>query len=193
VTPQLVMLAGPNGAGKTTYYDVFLADSPLPFLNADLLAAETKLDSFEAARILDATRARMIVDRLGFITETVFSDPHRVKLAMLRDAIGAGYDVTLVYIGIASPELSERRVEQRLALGGHDVPRDKLASRYERSLANLREALAFVPTVELFDNSLVEEPYRHMATFGHGALAWRAAGALPAWCRGLVRGKPTKG
>jgi predicted ABC-type ATPase len=187
------MLAGPNGAGKTTYYDVFLADSPLPFLNADLLAAETKLDSFEAARILDATRARMIVDRLGFITETVFSDPHGVKLAMLRDAIGAGYDVTLVYIGIASAELSERRVEQRLALGGHDVPRDKLASRYERSLANLREAIAFVPTVELFDNSLVEEPYRHLTTFDHGALASRAAGALPAWCRGLVRGKPTKG
>jgi predicted ABC-type ATPase len=32
------MLAGPNGAGKSTFYDVFLADSPLPFLNADLFA-----------------------------------------------------------------------------------------------------------------------------------------------------------
>ena len=187
MNPQLVMLAGPNGAGKTTYYDVFLADSPLPFLNADRFAAETKIDSFEAARILDATRARMIVDGLGFITETVFSDPHGVKLGMLRDAIGAGYDVTLVYIGIASAELSERRVEQRLALGGHDVPRDKLASRYDRSLANLREAIAFVPAVEVFDNSLVEEPYRHVASFEDGVLTWRDAGTIPAWCRGFVR------
>jgi predicted ABC-type ATPase len=183
------MLAGPNGAGKSTYYDAFLADSPLPFLNADLLAAEMKIDSFEAARILDATRARMIEDRLGFITETVFSDPHGAKLTMLRDALAAGYDVTLYYIGIASPELSERRVEQRTAAGGHDVPREKLASRYERSLANLREAITFVPTVEVFDNSLVEDPYRHIATFDDGALAWRDSAALPTWTRGIV---PTK-
>lgn len=186
MTPQIVVLAGPNGAGKSTYYDAFLAGSPLPFLNADLLAVEMEIDSLEAARILDATRARMIDDRLGFITETVFSDPHGAKLAMLRAAIDAGYEVTLVYIGIASPELSARRIDQRIAIGGHDVPRDRLASRFERSLANLAQAVAFVPRVELFDNSLVEEPYRHLASFEHGALAWRADGVLPAWCRGVV-------
>jgi predicted ABC-type ATPase len=186
------MLAGPNGAGKSTYYDAFLADSPLPFLNPDLLAAEMKIDSYEAARILDATRARMIEDRLGFITETVFSDPHGAKLAMLRDAIAAGYEVTLFYIGIASPELSERRVEQRTASGGHDVPRDRLASRYERSLANLRQALVFVPVVELFDNSLVDDPYRHIASFKHGTLTWRDTHALPTWSRSFVRPTPAK-
>src|SRR5947207_12503887 len=99
MTPQLVVLAGPNGAGKSTFYDVFLAESPLPFLNADLFAAETGVDSLEAARILDATRDQMIVDRLSFITETVFSDPHGAKLDMLRKAVDAGYDVTLIYIG----------------------------------------------------------------------------------------------
>jgi len=186
------MLAGPNGAGKSTYYDAFLADSPLPFLNPDLLAAEMKIDSYEAARILDATRARMIEDRLGFITETVYSDPHGAKLAMLRDAIAAGYDVTLFYIGIASPELSERRVEQRKAGGGHDVPRDRLASRYERSLANLRQAIIFVPVVELFDNSLVDDPYRHLASFKNGALTWRDRRALPTWCRSVVRPTPAR-
>lgn len=192
MSPQLVMLAGPNGAGKSTYYDAFLSESPLPFLNADLLAAETDIDSFEAARILDATRDRMIDDRLGFITETVFSDPHGRKLGMLRKAIDAGYEVTLIYIGIASAELADRRVDQRIARGGHDVPREKLASRFERSLANLRQAITFVPAVELFDNSLVEEPYRHVASFEHGALKWRDARALPAWCRELVRAVRTK-
>lgn len=189
MTPQLVMLAGPNGAGKSTYHDVFLAESPLPFLNADLLAAETGVDSLEAARILDATRARMIDDRLGFITETVFSDPYGEKLGMLRKAVDAGYDVTMIYIGLTSPELAARRVDQRLEHGGHDVPRDRLAARYKRSLANLRDAIAFVPTVELFDNSLVEEPYRHLASFRNGALTLRADGILPAWCRGLVPAK----
>jgi predicted ABC-type ATPase len=180
------MLAGPNGAGKSTYYDAFLADSPLPFLNADLFAEETGVDSFEAARILDATRDRMIDDRLGFITETVFSDPYGEKLAMLRKATDAGYEVTLIYIGIASPALSARRVDQRIARGGHDVPRDRLASRYKRSLANLEQALAFVPSVELFDNSFIDDPFRPVASFKGGVLMSRAPGSVPAWCRSIV-------
>jgi predicted ABC-type ATPase len=183
------MLAGPNGAGKSTFYDAFLADSPLPFLNADVVAAELQLDSFEAARVLDATRQRRIDDGLGFITETVFSDPYGHKLTLLRDALAAGFDVTLVFVGIASAELSARRVAQRVAQGGHDVPRDRIDARFERSIANLREAIPFVPVVEIFDNSLVDTPYRKVATFMAGELTWRMRGAIPKWCRDSV--KPT--
>ena len=121
MTPQLLLLAGPNGAGKSTFYDAFLADSALPFLNADSFAAEAGVDSFEAARILDATRDRMIDERLGFITETVFSDPYGKKLGMLRKATDAGYEVTLIYIGIASAALSSNRVDQRV---GREAPSD---------------------------------------------------------------------
>jgi predicted ABC-type ATPase len=186
MTPQLVVLAGPNGAGKSTFYDVFLADSPLPFLNADSFAAETGVDSFEAARILDATRAHMIEERLGFITETVFSDPYGAKLEMLRSAVQAGYDVTLIYVGVANAELSARRVDQRLASGGHDVPRDRLAARFTRSLRNLKEAIAIVPTVQLYDNSLADEPYRLIAIFRDGSLTSRKRGAVPSWARAIV-------
>lgn len=186
MTPQLVVLAGPNGAGKSTFYDVFLAGSPLPFLNADLFAAEIGIDSLEAARILDATRQRMIEEKRGFITETVFSDPHGAKLDMLRQAVAAGFDVTLVYIGIASAELSARRVDQRVARGGHDVPRDRIGSRFERSLDNLSRAIAIVPAVDLHDNSSAEKPYHLVATFRNGDLASRMRGALPRWARGIV-------
>jgi predicted ABC-type ATPase len=187
--PQLVVLAGPNGAGKSTFYDSFLAGSPLSFLNADLFAAETRIDSFEAARILDATRDQRIEGGLGFITETVFSDPHGAKLAMLRKAIDAGFDVTLIYIGIASPELSARRVDQRIAIGGHDVPRDRIAARFARSLANLAQAIAFVPHVQLYDNSSADEPYRPVATFERGRLVWRMRGKLPRWALSILRSR----
>ena len=186
MTPQLVVLAGPNGAGKSTFYDAFLSGSPLPFLNADLFAASTGVDSEQAARVLDATRERYLDERLGFITETVFSDPYGAKLGMLRKAVDAGYAATLVYIGVASAALSGLRVDQRVARGGHDVPRDRLKARFERSRANLAQAIAFVPAVELYDNSSVDEPYRAIATFHAGTLVWRAAGRLPAWARGLV-------
>jgi len=186
MTPQLVVLAGPNGAGKSTFYDVFLAESPLPFLNADLFAAETGVDSLEAARVLDATRERMIEGRLGFITETVFSDPYGAKLAMLRKAVDAGYEVSLIYIAVENAELSALRVDQRVASGGHDVPRDRIASRFTRSLNNLAAAIRFVPTVQLYDNSSIEEPYRLVATFRGGTLTSRMKGTVPRWARAVV-------
>jgi len=33
-------LAGPNGAGKTTFFELFIAPSGLPFVNADFIAKE---------------------------------------------------------------------------------------------------------------------------------------------------------
>ena len=128
----------------------------------------------------------MIEDRIGFITETVFSDPHGAKLDMLRKAVAAGYQVRLIYVGIESPAMSASRVDQRVAAGGHDVPRDRLASRFERSLANLKAAIAFVPMIELYDNSSRDEPYRPVATFKAGVVTSRMAGALPRWARAVV-------
>jgi predicted ABC-type ATPase len=185
--PQLVVLAGPNGAGKSTFYDAFLAGSPLPFLNADTFAKQTGLDSFEAARVLDATRARRIADGQGFITETVFSDPFGAKLDMLKQAVDAGFAVTLVYIGLTDAALSERRIDQRVATGGHDVPRDRVASRYDRSLLNLAKAIAIVPQVKLYDNSSADEPFELVATVEHGAFKKRIKGAFPAWVKQIAK------
>ena len=187
--PQLVMLAGPNGAGKSTFYDVFLGKLRLPFLNADLVEAKTGIPSVEAARILDAMRDDLINRRAGFITETGFSDPVGAKRAMLRRAVDAGYDVTLVYIAV-EPALSAQRVDQRVAAGGHDVPRDRIASRFARSLENLRAAIGFVPLVTVYDNSSVDEPYRLVARFERGRRTYQAPGRMRRWFRSLF---PSRG
>ena len=184
--PQLVVLAGPNGAGKSTFRDAFLSESPLPFLNADIVAAAAGVDSFEAARVLDATRERMIGAGESFITETVFSDPMGAKLAMLEHAVRSGYEVMLIFICVESAELSVRRVEQRVARGGHGVPIDRILSRYARTLENLKKAIPIVPVIELYDNSSVAEPFQLVATFRDGEVDYRAKGRLPGWTRGVV-------
>ena len=183
--PQLVMIAGPNGAGKSTFYNEFLRASRLPYLNADVIEAKTGIASIEIARILDAIRVEMVTQRAGFITETVFSDPAGAKVALLRDAVTAGYDVALIYIAI-EPELSARRVDQRVSAGGHDVPRDRIASRFARSLENLRAAIPFVTLVKIYDNSSVDEPFRLLAVFERGRRTY-VARALPRWARQAVR------
>lgn len=89
----------------------------------------------------DQTRAHLLKSRESFATETVFSDPVGAKLHFLRDAIGAGYLVTLYFVGLASAQLSAARVTQRVHAGDHDVPPDRLERRFLQSLANLADAL----------------------------------------------------
>jgi len=191
VKPQLVLLAGPDGAGKSTFYDHLLRTLRLPFLNADVVEARTGIPSVEAARILDAMRDQRIARGVGFITETVFSDPVGAKLDMLRKAVDAGFDVTLIYVGI-EVQLCAMRVDQRVADGGHDVPRDRIASRFARSLKNLRQAITFVPRVKVYDNSSVEEPFRLLATYEAGRRIHLASRPLPRWFRALARSPATR-
>ncbi len=183
--PQLVLLAGPNGAGKTTFYEVFLSSSPLPFLNADVMEARTGITSAQAARILDALRDQMIDQQRGFITETVFSDRVGAKLSMLRKAVENGYEVVLIYVGVESAALAELRVEQRVSTGGHDVPRDRISSRFERSVSNLRLAIGVASTVKIYDNSYVDEPYQLLAMFEAGKRTFMAT-RVPTGARSIV-------
>jgi predicted ABC-type ATPase len=180
--PRLVVLAGPNGAGKSTFYRLYLQESGVPFLNADVLQVNTGIDAYEAARTVDAARLAYLEVRAGFITETVFSDPDGRKLEFLRKAIATGYEVELIYIGLTGPELAKQRVAQRVANGGHAVPDEKVASRYPRSLANLATAIEFVPTVRLFDNSAYAE-YRRLGLFRGGRLIEKTRGEIPQWAQ----------
>jgi predicted ABC-type ATPase len=138
------------------------------FVNPDLLARELDLEPDAAARVADALRDALVKQRESFVFETVFSDPVGDKLSFLKDAAASGYTVVLCYIGLASPELSEERVAMRVSQGGHDVPTEKLTSRYPRSLANLKAAIAELPHVLVFDNSDLRAPFRLVAVFEHG-------------------------
>jgi predicted ABC-type ATPase len=182
----LVVLAGPNGAGKSTYYRAFLKESGLMHLNADDIAAKLGLSVGESARTADAVRMELLDSGESFITETVFSDPVGAKLRFMRDAIAKGYQVTMIYIGLDSPELSEARVVQRVASGGHDVPSERLPRRYAQSLINLSAAMEFVPLIRVFDNSSAEDPFRYVLQVRDGMRMDQVA-PLPKWLAGALR------
>ena len=135
--PAIVAIAGPNGAGKTTFFHSHLREAGLRFVNADDIARELDISAYDAAELTDALRRELVRLRESFVFETVFSDPVGDKLAFLRNAAAAGYNVVLCFIGISGPETSEERVAMRVSQGGHDVPSEKLVSRFPRTLANL--------------------------------------------------------
>jgi predicted ABC-type ATPase len=166
--PIVVAIAGPNGAGKTTFRHVHLASAGLRFVNADAMAAELAVGPYEAARLADALRRALVEREESFVFETVFSEPVGDKVAFLEEAAGRGYVVVLCYIGLSAADQSVERVAMRVTQGGHDVPDDKLQTRFSRTLINLRAAITRLPHVLIYDNSDLSAPYRQVAVFDHG-------------------------
>lgn len=168
--PIIVAIAGPNGAGKTTFYQAHLADTGLRYINADDLARELNMGPYEAAEAANALRHALVARRESFIFETVFSDPVGDKVQFLHDAVGLGYQVVLIFIRINDLETSIQRVSMRVAQGGHDVPDEKLQSRFERTLENLQRAIDRLPHVLIFDNSDLSQSFQHVATWRDGEM-----------------------
>lgn len=182
--PILVAVAGPNGAGKSTFYAAHLQSYGLRFVNADELANQLELSPYKAAEAADRIRAELLAQRESFAFETVFSDPVGAKIEFLMEAERAGYTVVLFFIGIATPEVSEERVAIRVAQGGHDVPSEKIVSRYARTMQNLRRALAELSNVRVYDNSDLSVPYRLVAVMEDRALTLNPP--TPSWLKKLL-------
>ncbi len=178
--PIVVALGGPNGAGKTTFYHAHLLPAGLRLVSADVLAVELELDAYAAMKAADALRQELLRQRESFVFETVFSDPVGDKLAFLKRAAASGYTVLLCFIGISGPKISEERVAMRVSQGGHDVPSEKLTTRFPRTLANLAAAIVELSHVWVFDNDDLRRPFRRLAVFENERSVFRAK-ALPAW------------
>jgi predicted ABC-type ATPase len=163
--PILLIVAGPNGSGKSTLTRKLREDG-LDFgvyINPDDIAAtlEGSYDerTARAQQIADDMRNQCLRDGISFSFETVMS--HRSKIEFLERARSQGFENILYFVATELPSLNVARVAQRVALGGHDVPADRIVSRYHRSLALLPEAIEQCYRSVLFDNT-----YR-MTSSGH--------------------------
>jgi len=113
-------------------------------------------------------RQELVNQGESFVFETVFSDPAGEKLAFLKDAAQRGYSVVLCFISIANVDRSEERVAMRVSQGGHDVPTEKLAARFPRTMANLKQAIKDLPCVAVFNNDDLAAPFRLAAIYQNG-------------------------
>ena len=187
----LVVVAGPNGAGKSTFVDTFLRPTGLHIVNPDQIARALAPNdpgamAYEAAQAAESVRQDLVARGLSFCMETVFSDTKGAKLAFLRHAQEQRYHVILVFIGLDTRELAIARVIERVEAGGHDVPNEKVLSRFPRTIDNLTHALEFVDDAFLFYNSSADEPFRFVVEIAKGALVRRGA-CRPTWAVGILK------
>lgn len=160
-------MAGPNGAGKTTLVEQGIIQAitghDLVTLNADvrtreLLATDPLMAdaNLRAAIETDGRVAACIEQRVDVLVETVLSSDK--YLDDVDRARSLGYQVGMIYIGLATTADAVRRVALRQARGGHDVPPDKVISRWSRSIAMLGRVKDKLDRLFVFDNTRAEGP-----------------------------------
>jgi predicted ABC-type ATPase len=188
----LLTIAGPNGAGKTTLTRRLL-ESGVDFgvyINPDDIAHELTGSYQErvtrAQGIAAWRRNACLEDKCSFSFETVMSHPSKVEF--LARAKTAGFFVQLFFVGTDDPRTNIDRVALRVALGGHDVPQDRIIARWHRTMALLSRAMAISDRSFIFDNSTsgpgIAGPRLVLeANVANDVVTLRERGPVPNWVR----------
>ena len=154
--PEIIIFAGPNGSGKSTITRL-LRPIEIPYVNADEIQRLHGCDNLEAAKIEEQRREELVSKSQDFAFETVLSTNRNLNL--LRKAKDAGFFIRCYYVLTADPQINVARVASRVDAGGHDVPTEKIISRYYKALSLVRELVPICDVCHIYDNSL-SEPYR---------------------------------
>ena len=123
----------------------------LKFSDNKIYFDDIKINSYYASVCADFIRQNLLKLKISFTFETVMSSDDKIEL--LNKAQKSGYRTYLYFIATQDPLINISRVENRVLNGGHDVPKDKIVSRYYRSLELLSDAVKYSNRAYIFDNS----------------------------------------
>ena len=157
--PKLYIIAGCNGAGKTTASFTILPEvlGCKEFINADEIAKglspfQPESVAVQAGRIMLARMDELLQKGETFAFETTLATKsYKQKIEWAQ---ANGYEVTLLFFWLDSPNMAKKRVAQRVAEGGHSIPSETIERRYHNGIANLFAIyIDMVDICYIFDNS----------------------------------------
>lgn len=155
--PKLIVIAGPNGSGKSTLTETLKLDGVEfgIYINADEIAktldGNDLQNAMKAQKLAEEKRFELLSEGISHSFETVMSHPS--KIDYIVTAKNKGFHVVLLFVGIDDPNINVARVKDRVKHGGHDVPTDKIVSRYKRTMELLFNAAIEADEALIFDNS----------------------------------------
>ena len=181
----MTVVGGPNGSGKTTltrmgreaFQDVVVLDPDAIAKSMQRLGGGGS--SLDAGRYVIEEAERLIAARQSLLVETTLSG--HTYLRMMAQAKAAGYKIIFLFVGTEDVSINLRRVQARVAKGGHDIPAEDQLRRYPRTMVNCRKAFALADEAVLFDNS--GDSHRKVAVKDeHGTVLTQP---LPTWAEWL--------
>jgi predicted ABC-type ATPase len=191
--PVLIVIAGPNGSGKTTITSKILRHEWLEgavYVNPDQVAQDCFGDwnspeaVLKAAQYCEELREECLRQGQSLIFETVLSSEGKVDF--IRRAHEAGYFVRIFFVSTAHPTINAARIAQRVMEGGHDVPINKIISRYQKSILNCKRVAAMADRVYVYDNSVDDAEARLLFRMTDGKPFKRYTDDIPLWAQTII-------
>ncbi|MBQ2344023.1 MAG: zeta toxin family protein [Prevotella sp.] len=173
MSKNLYIISGCNGAGKTTASYTVLPEilNCKEFVNADEIARGLSPFNPESVAI---EAGRLMLQRIDFLLEkdTSFSIETTLStksyINLVRRAQEKGFSVRILFFWLNSSELAIRRVAERVAKGGHNIPEPIIRRRYTAGLKNLFNLfMDQVDYWDIYDNS--DYPRKQIACGGKNA------------------------
>lgn len=189
-----ILIAGVNGAGKSTFYhsshtignffdfcdaEVF---QNLNRINADEILREfgdwrNSDDAMKAGRIAIKKIRDYFKEGLSFCQETTLCGKSILK--NIETAKNLGYKIGIIFVGVDSVELAQKRVQERVKHGGHGISAEDIERRYYESFKNLNMILKKCDGVLFYDNT---SHFRSVAVYdGRNIQLTNSFFQLPKW------------
>lgn len=147
----------------------------------------SEVNSYLASVTADFIRHKLLESGTSFTFETVMSSAD--KVTFLEKAQQRGFRTYLYYVATEDPVINISRVRNRVRLGGHPVPEDKIVSRYGRSLGLLADAIRHTNRAYIFDNSSRQHVW--LAEVTDGKVLEMKSDSMPVWFKRAVWDKLT--
>lgn len=163
--PVLFIITGSNGAGKSAVGATYLPEeiqNKYTVFDGDKLALHKARELYPEIRSYKEAKksadewmyklfAKQVKDALASSNHFAYEGHFRDKstLATPRKFKRNGYDLSLIFMGLADPHQSELRVIDRAKHGGHFVPQYEVESNFYGNLVMLNK------NYKLFDELIV--------------------------------------
>lgn len=191
--PVLIVIAGPNGSGKTSTTRLVIKHEwaeQCVYINPDEIA-QSKFGDWndvnavrQAVEYCESWREQLLLERKDFIFETVLSSDGKVDF--LQRAKEAGYFIRMFFICTESPTINAARIANRVMEGGHDVPIQKIISRYKKAIINAIKVAGFADRAYFYDNSIDNQDAQILFRTVDGKFAKQYTELFPAWTRDIL-------
>ena len=192
--PVLIVIAGPNGSGKTSTTSLVIKHEwayQCVYINPDEIA-QTKFGDWndvnavrQAVEYCEEWREQLLRDHKDFIFETVLSSDGKVDF--LKRAKEEGYFIRMFFICTESPTINAARIANRVMEGGHDVPIQKIISRYEKAIVNAVKVMRFADRAYFYDNSIDNQNAQLLFRTTEGRFAKCYTNSIPEWANKILR------
>ncbi len=175
------IIGGVNGVGKSSLSGVLSAENNDlgVLINTDKITADMGGDKIEGGKAAIRQIEKCLDMGISFTQETTLSGVRVLKT--VKRAVSSDYYIRLYYVGVDSAEESIRRIKNRVAKGGHDIPDDDVRRRFAKRFDDLMMILPYCNEAHFFDN---ENGFSESAEYKNGTLIVKTAD-IPDWVKKL--------